>query len=369
MIYLIMGIDDDSKNEMQSLVDLAQDDLAMQQLELMKLTGQVTTLMKLRERTREQDESMKDMTDVRIPIVKQMIALNTDALAAMGPKTNANGGVPKEAAWRMIKFPTALKQYVEGTTVIHEWLRHTENVLKIHQVDPKLWVSAMLSQVEDNSSVLDWVMDNIFGKQLNWIQAKLAFAVRYEVICAEEQNLRKMFSLNNKKSKTAVNFLNEVQQLAEANGLDVNALWLIVWCLMKMQPKVAAYVNFSKGPKQKLTWFELRKLTAEAEYNIKHSNISLVAGNFVDEDEVPFASQIRLEEKKVKQEKSTVPHNKWLETATCHTCGEIGHISTTCPRKLEKRPVIPQLLSVAAKQAEHDEVDAMLREMVNIPRG
>jgi hypothetical protein len=188
--------------------------------------------------------------------------------------------------------------------------------------------------------------------------------LRCEVICAEEYHLRKMFSLCSKKSKTAVNFLNEVQQLAEASCLDVDSFWLIVWCLMRMQPRVAAYVNFSKGPRQTLSWLELRKLTAEAEYNMEHSNISLVQVASGNDGKVPPLIPMKSDEVKVKQEKN----ERWQATATCHTCGEIGHISPSCPKKAAKPPV-PQLLAANAPEFTVDEVDQQLRELCGLPVG
>jgi hypothetical protein len=94
-----------------------------------------------------------------------------EALAAVESTVTATSNVVQKA---VLKFPASLKKFVEGVTVIPELLKHTEVQLQIHRFDPSLWVSAMMSQVEENSTVSDWVMTNIYKLNLNWEQAKVA---------------------------------------------------------------------------------------------------------------------------------------------------------------------------------------------------
>ena len=376
-------------------------DAVIKQCEELKSTQiavslRLSSLLRLREITSDQQ--------VDVDALKLQLAHVKDALSVLSPllpvvsspvlRLTGPEGVPPVATGTskvITKFPADIVDFVQGTTIIPQWFDHTETVLETFNFPDENYVRCLLKQTARSPSIMKWVKTNIFDAKLTWERAKVVFANKYEIVCAEERHLDTLWDISYKKTVTTFDFMSQIETLCKEAGLDHDQFWVVSYALKKMDPTVSSLVRFGKKPRVKLSWSGLHEAVVNAEHNISSGVVvpfrnlgcdgpddRARMGENADQTRVQqpqdhvdrksfITDKKNLATKKGREDAKKEREERWLAKTTCHTCGEIGHISPTCPQNQESPDVgvVPQLL--ASSDPAVDEVDQELRELCGLP--
>jgi hypothetical protein len=253
-------------------------------------------------------------------------------------------------------------------------------------------VNCLAHLVKGSETEADFVQQEILEAGLSWAAAKEAFSVKFGSICAEEQALTKLFSLRSADFTTTSAFLAAIVLCLKTAGVPHDQFVFVTFAMCFMNPAVAALIRFGKKVRHKMSWPELEAAARDQEYNIANG---AAAPSFGKNKKQPPENRpaAALETQEIKQDDPDKASRReqrqveWEKTRTCHTCGEKGHISTSCPKKAPsvspiqypKSPVPPpgataqaprtqgQFLAGVASGPAALEVDSALRELCGLP--
>ena len=316
----------------------------------LRVSMRLSSLLRLRSDSVNEDQK-QEMTELseQLPALDKSIDLLspvvTAAAAALRDSPSHGRGAPGGLAGLKgtLKFPNDLLKFEHDKTIIPEFFDHTETTLMTHNMPESQWVLALMHQCRGEPAAMKWVKTNIFNANLDWGQAKAKFTDKFEVVSAEERQLEILFRLDHRKCKSSNEHLERIRTICENTGIDHDQFWVVTLAMVTLNPRVVSLVKFAKQPKVKLTWDGLVEAVAAAEHRIVH-DLTLPLTT-------PTKADVPRRQPQVK-DKAALPvvpsgsgdagpakerRKEWLATATCHTCGQIGHISPNCPQKKPRR--------------------------------
>ena len=326
----------------------------------LRASMRLSSLLRLRADSvnEDQKQEMGELTDILPALDKSIDLLSpvvTAAAAALRDSSSYGRGAPGglTRVKGTLKFPTDLLKFEHDKTIIPEFFDHTETTLVTHNMPPSQWVLALMHQCREEPAAMKWVKTNIFNANLDWEHAKAKFTDKFEVVSAEERQLEILFRLDYRKCKSSNEHLERIRSICENTGIDHDQFWVVTLAMVTLNPRVVSLVKFAKQPKVKLTWDGLVEAVAAAEHRIVHDLSLPLPIPTKAAVQTPTEADVQRRLPQVKNEAyAAVPvvpsgsgdagpakerRKEWLATATCHTCGQTGHISPNCPQKRPRR--------------------------------